>query len=110
LSLPVSFNCASGPGDPCIRAGGAASVEQCLRDLQHSVAVDDRAHVVAMVGLPIKSLWKASRGHCETKNQLLEYYNLAFDAKVRGFIAKQKVSELFCNLEGNHDRPWRNPD
>ena len=44
-----------------------------------------------------KSLWKPSRGHCETKNQLLEYYNVAFDAKVRGFIAKQKVSDLFCN-------------
>jgi hypothetical protein len=42
-----------------------------------------------------KSLWKASRGHCETKNQLLEYYNVAFDAKVRGFIAKQKVPALF---------------
>jgi hypothetical protein len=49
-----------------------------------------------MVGLPIKSLWKASRGHCETKNQLLEYYNLAFDAKVRGFIAKQRF--LSCSV------------
>jgi len=54
LVLAGSFNCASGPGDPCIRGCGAASVEQVLRDRQHSVAVDDRAQVVKMVGFPIK--------------------------------------------------------
>jgi hypothetical protein len=31
---------------------------------------------------------------------LLEYYDVAFDAKVRGFIAKQKVSDLFGNWQG----------
>ena len=54
LVLAGFLQCASGQGAPCIRAYGAASVEQFLRGLQHSVAVDDRAHVVEMVGFPIK--------------------------------------------------------
>ena len=55
LVLAGFVQCASGQGAPCIRAYGAGSVEQFLRGLQHSVAVDDRAHVVEMVGFPIKN-------------------------------------------------------
>ena len=107
--VPAGFvQCASGQGDPRIRAYGAASVEQFLQDLQHSVAVDDRARVVEMVGFPIKITADGKSRTLRNKNQLFEYYNLAFDARVRGFIAK--VSERFCNLEGNHDRRWRNLD
>jgi hypothetical protein len=100
LVLAGFVPCASGQGDPCIRAYGAASVEQFLRDLQNSVAVDDRAHVVEMVGFPLKITADGKSRTLRNKNQLLEYYNVAFDAKVRGFIAKQKVSELFCNWKG----------
>jgi len=75
-------------------------VEQFLQDLQHSVAVDDRARVVEMVGFPIKITADGKSRTLRNRNQLLAYYNVAFDAKVRGFIAKQKVSELFCNWKG----------
>ena len=92
--------CASGQGDPCIRAYGAASVEQFWRDLQNSVVVDDRARVVEMVGFPIKINADGRSRTLRNKNQLLAYYNVAFDAKLGGFIAKQKVSELSCNRKG----------
>jgi hypothetical protein len=100
LVLAGFVQCASGQGARCIRAYGAASVEQFLPGLQHSVAVDDRAHVVEMVGFPIKITVEGKSRTLRNKNQLLEYYNVAFDAKVRGFIAKQKVSDLFCNWQG----------
>lgn len=75
-------------------------MEQFLQDLQHSVAVDDRARVVEMVGFPIKITADGKSRTLRNRNQLLAYYSVAFDAKVRGFIAKQKVSELFCNWKG----------
>jgi hypothetical protein len=91
---------ANGQEDPCIRAYGAASVEQFLGDLQHSVAVDDRAHVAEMVRFPISITVAGKPLTLRNKDQFLKYYGAAFDAKVRGFIAKQKASELFCNWKG----------
>jgi hypothetical protein len=90
----------NGQDDPCIRAYGQASVEQFLTDLQHSVAVDDRAHIVEMVHFPITIAVGGKPVTLRNKNQLLKYYEVAFDAKVKGFIAKQKVSDLFCNWKG----------
>ena len=100
LVLAGCVPCASGQDDPCIGAYGAASVEQFLPDLQNSVAVDDGAHVVEMVGFPIKITADGKSRTLRNKNQLLEYYNVAFDAKVRALSATQKVSELFCNWKG----------
>jgi hypothetical protein len=91
---------AKGQADPCIRDYGATSVEQFLGDLQHSVAVDDRAHVAEMVHFPIKITVAGKPLTLHGKNQLLKYYDVAFDSKVKGFIAKQKFSELFCNWKG----------
>ena len=91
---------ANGQDDSCIRMYGKAGVEQFLLDLQHSVAADDRVHVVEMIHFPISirvaGKWMTLRG----KDQLLKYYDTAFDKKVKGFIAKQKFSELFCNWKG----------
>ena len=89
-----------GQDDACIRAYGKASVEQFLSDLQHSVAVDDRAHIVEMVQFPISIMVEGKPMALRNKNQLLKYYEIAFDAKVKGFIAKQRVSDLFCNWKG----------
>ncbi len=90
----------NGQEDQCIRAYGAVSVEQFLGDLQHSVAVDDRAHVAEMVRFPISITVEGKPLTLRSKDQLLKYYDVAFDAKVRGFIAKQRVSDLFCNWKG----------
>jgi hypothetical protein len=112
LVLAGFVPCSSGQGDPCIRAYGAASVEQFLRDLQNSVAVGDRAQVVEMVGFPIKITADGKSRTLRNENQLLEYYNVAFDAKVRGFMAKQKVSGLFCNWKPimiGRGEIWINP-
>ncbi|MGB7598749.1 MAG: hypothetical protein WBM24_00475 [Candidatus Sulfotelmatobacter sp.] len=89
-----------GQDDPCIRAYGTASVEHFLADLQHSVAVDDRAHVAEMVRFPISITVEGKALTLRNKDQLLKYYNVAFDTKVKGFIAKQEVSKLFCNSQG----------
>ena len=106
LSIVVSFAMlgplqeVNGQDDACIRAYGKASVEQFLSDLQHSVAVDDRAHIVEMVQFPISIMVEGKPMALRNKNQLLKYYEIAFDAKVKGFIAKQRVSDLFCNWKG----------
>jgi hypothetical protein len=91
---------ASGQDDPCIRAYGKAPVEQFLADLQHSVAVDDRAHVAEMVRFPVSITVSGKSMTLRNRDQLLKYYDVAFDAKVKGFIAKQKASELFCDWKG----------
>jgi len=91
---------ASGQDDPCIRAYGTTSVERFVADLQHSVAVDDRAHVAEMIRFPISIAVKGKSLTLRNKDQLLKYYNVACDSKVKGFIAKQHVSELFCNWKG----------
>jgi len=98
--VPAGFvQCASGQGDPCIRAHGAASVEPFLRDLQNSVAVDDRPHVVEMVGFPVKITADGKSRTLRNENQLLEYYNVAFDAKVRGLHRRSRRS-LSCAVIG----------
>jgi len=100
LVLAGLIQWANGQEDACIRAYGVASVEQFLGDLQHSVAVDDRAHVAEMVRFPISITVERKPVTLRNRDQLLKYYNVAFDAKVRGFIAKQKISGLFCNWRG----------
>jgi hypothetical protein len=90
--------CASGQGDPCIRAYGAASVEQFWRDLQNPVAVDDRARMVEMVGFPIKITADGKSRTLRNKNQLLAYHNVAFEAKVRG--SSRSRSSLNCSVIG----------
>lgn len=91
---------AGGQVDQCIRGYGADSVQQFLDDLQHSVAADDRAHVVGMVHFPIRITVAGKPLTLRSKDQLLKYYDVAFDSKVKGFIAKQKFSALFCNWQG----------
>jgi hypothetical protein len=100
LVLSGLIQWASGQEDPCVRGYGAATIEQFLGDLQHSVAVDDRAQVAEMVRFPISITVAGKPVTLRSKDQLLKYYNVAFDPKVKGFIAKQKVSELFCNWKG----------
>jgi hypothetical protein len=100
LVLAGLIQCASGQEDPCIRAYGVASIEQFVGDLQHLVAADDRAHVAEMVHFPISITVEGRPMIVRNRDQLLKYYNVAFDTKVKGFIAKQKVSELFCNWKG----------
>ncbi len=103
LVLPIvlaTLQWAKGQDDQCIRDYGAASVEQFLEDLQHSVAADDRAHVADMVRFPIRITVAGKPLTLRTRDQLLKYYDVAFDSKVKGFIAKQKFSELFCNWQG----------
>lgn len=100
LLLVGLIRLAGGQEDPCLRAYGAASVAQFLGDLQHSVAVDDRAHVAGMVRFPISITVSGKSMTLRNRDQLLKYYDVAFDAKVKGFIAKQKASELFCNWKG----------
>jgi hypothetical protein len=91
---------AQGQGDTCIRDHGAAAVHHFLRDLQHYVAVDDRMHLVQMVQFPISIRVGEKPLTLQNKEQLLKYYAVAFDPKVKAFIRKQKFSDLFCNWKG----------
>jgi hypothetical protein len=91
---------ANGQQDQCIRAYGTTTVEEFLKDLQHFVAADDRTHVAELVRFPIRITVSGKPLTLRSKNQLLKYYNIAFDPKVKGFIAKQRFSDLFCNWQG----------
>jgi hypothetical protein len=91
---------AGGQENQCIQAYGSASVEHFLTDLQHFVAVDDRPRVAQMVHFPIRITVDNEPLRLQNQDQLLKHYNVAFDPKVKGFIAKQKFSELFCNWKG----------
>jgi hypothetical protein len=112
LVLPlVIVNPAKGQENFCISAYGTSAVEHFLQDLQHSVAVDDRVHVAAMVRFPIGIRVHERALTLRNRDQLLKYYDVAFDPKVEAFIAKQKFSDLFCNWKGimiGHGEVWIN--
>jgi hypothetical protein len=43
------------------------------------------------------------------RSELLKYYEVAFDSRVKAFIAKQRFSDLFCNWKGiiiGHGEIW----
>ena len=84
----------------CIDAYGASNVSSFLADLQKSVAADDRKHVASLVRYPITIMVKGKRVSLHTQEQLLKYYDVAFDSKVKGFLAKQRFPDLFCNWKG----------
>jgi hypothetical protein len=86
--------------DQCIAAYSATTVAQFLQDLQQAVASDDRSTVAVMVSFPITITVAGKRVVLHNRSQLLKYYDLAFDTKVKGFIAKQRLSDLFCNWKG----------
>lgn len=86
--------------DQCIAAYGGDTVKSFLQQLQIAVAADERERVVAMVELPVTIMVEGRRMKLRSRSQLLKYYDVAFDSKVKGFIAKQKFSDLFCNWRG----------
>ncbi|HUJ94568.1 MAG TPA: hypothetical protein VLW84_04825 [Terriglobales bacterium] len=86
--------------DSCIAAYGAPAVGQFLRDLQKAVAADDRKQVVQMVEYPITIKVGNKPVRLRKRSELLKLYDVAFDEKVKGFLAKQKFSGLFCNWRG----------
>lgn len=86
--------------DQCIAAYGGEAIKSFLQQLQTAVAADDRKHVVAMVELPVTIMVEGRRTKLRRRTQLLQYYEVAFDPKVKAFIAKQKFSDLFCNWRG----------
>jgi hypothetical protein len=53
-----------------------------------------------MVHFPIKITAAGKPLVLRSKDQLLKNYDVAFDSKVKGFIAKQQFAELFCNWQG----------
>ena len=84
----------------CIEAYGSKTVSDFLTDLQKSVAADDREHVASLVQFPITITIKGKQTRIRTRAQLLKNYDVAFDAKVKGFLAKQRFTDLFCNWKG----------
>jgi len=86
--------------DQCIAPYGSAAVKQFLRDLQEAVASDNRSRVAQLVEFPIAIQVSGKRKTLRNRSQLLTNYDVAFDAKVKGFIAKQEFSTLFCNWQG----------
>jgi len=86
--------------DQCIAPYGTEAVKNFLHQLQTAVADNDQRRVVAMVRLPITIMVAGKSTKIQSRVQLLRYYDVAFDAKVKGFIAKQEFSELFCNWQG----------
>jgi hypothetical protein len=84
----------------CVDAYGSAAVSSFLSDLQKSVAADDRGRVASLVKFPIAIVIKGKRTLLHTRQDLLKYYEVAFDTKVKSFIAKQQFSDLFCNWKG----------
>ena len=75
-------------------------MKQFLRDLQEAVASDNRSRVAQLVEFPIAIQVSGKRKTLRNRSQLLQYYDVAFDAKVKGFIRKQEFSTLFCNWQG----------
>jgi hypothetical protein len=86
--------------DECIAIYGTDSVRSFLHELQLAVAADNRTRVVSMVRFPIDIEIAGKRTHLKNRSELLKYYDVAFDTKVKGFIAKQKFKDLFCNGQG----------
>lgn len=84
----------------CIDNYGGSNVSAFLADLQKSVAAGDRQHVVSLVRFPITIMVNGKRVSLHTQEQFLKYYDVAFDSKVKGFLAKQQFSDLFCNWKG----------
>ncbi len=62
--------------------------------------MDDRTHIAEMVRFPIRITVSGKPLTLRSKDQLLKYYNVAFDPKMKGFIAKQRFSDLLCNWQG----------
>jgi hypothetical protein len=56
--------------------------------------------VTLMVRFPIRIVAEGKPLTLRDRGQLLKYYDVAFDSKVKAFIAKQKYSDLFCNWKG----------
>jgi hypothetical protein len=86
--------------DDCIAVYGSIAVKNFLHQLQVAVATDNRAQVVSMVRLPINIEIAGKQTRLRYQSELLKYYDVAFDPKVKGFIAKQKFEDLFCNWQG----------
>ena len=84
----------------CIEAYGSKTVSDFLSDLQKSVAAGDRAHVASLIQFPITITIKGKRISLRNRQQLLTHYDVAFDPKVKGFLAKQHFADLFCNWKG----------
>ena len=90
----------SAADDQCIAQYNAGSVKQFLQDLQPAVAREDRPRVAQMVKFPISIQVSGKRKTLRNQSQFLKLYDVVFDAKVRGSIAKQEFSTLFCNWQG----------
>lgn len=86
--------------DQCINAYGSASVRTFLQELQTAVARNERAHVASLIKFPITIEIEGQRTKLSSRKQFLKYYDVAFDAKVKGFIAQQKFDSLFCDWKG----------
>ena len=98
----VSSYAASGADQnvECIASYGTAAVEQFLGQLEDAVAKGDRIQVSGMIEFPIVVEIAGKRSTLRNRSELLKYYDVAFDSKVKGFIAKQRFSDLFCNWRG----------
>jgi hypothetical protein len=53
-----------------------------------------------MVKLPIVIKIARTPSMLTNRSELLKYYEVAFDSRVKAFIAKQRFSDLFCNWKG----------
>ena len=62
-----------------------------------------------MVKLPIVIKIAGTPSKLTNRSELLKYYEVAFDSRVKAFIAKQRFSDLFCNWKGimiGHGEIW----
>jgi hypothetical protein len=100
LVLIVAAAGLSTADDQCIAQFGSAAVKQFLRDFQAAVATDDRSRVAQMVEFPISIQVSGKPKRLRNRSELLKYYDVAFDTKVKGLIAEQQFNELFCNWQG----------
>ena len=86
--------------DRCIATYGTNGSEVFFTNCKRPVAADNRARVVRMVRFPIDIMIAGNRTHLKNRSELLKYYDVAFDPKVKGFIGTQKFEDLFCNWQG----------
>jgi len=99
--------------DACVSSYGSDKVQAFLADLQQAVASDKRADVAKMVAYPIKIRVNEKATTLRDQNNLVKYYDTAFNANVKQALAKQEFSNLFCNWQGmmvGDGQIWINTD
>lgn len=78
----------------------APGAERFFRDIQQSVAKNDRTHVAALIDFPLTVHGVGRNVVLRRKSDFIKHYDVVFNRNVKSALAAQKVGNLFVNVQG----------